>query len=100
MAWQKTVVETRPDTDTEFYVSSSDCQTHIASTYTDTGKSISFAVSLSSNELKKTRTRVFASEANKNAFVNDEVIVADRALFIQHCEDNECSREATVDKEI
>jgi hypothetical protein len=100
MAWQRTSKEVRPDTDTDFYVAHEDTSAHIRETYEDTGKSISFSISLSEDTLTKTKTRVFDTEASKNTFVADDVIVADRAVFAQHCTDNNTTKAEVTDEEI
>ncbi len=100
MAWQRTIREVRPNTDTDFYVASDDTIAHIKKTYEDTGKSISFSISLSEDTLTKLKTRVFDTEANRNTFVNDEVILADRAVFAQHCTDNNTTKAKVTDEEI
>ena len=100
MAWQRTSKEVRPDTDTDFYVAHEDTIAHIRETYEDTGKSISFSISLSEDTLTKTKTRVFDTEANRNAFLADSVIVADRAVFAQHCTDNSTTKSVVTNEEI
>ncbi len=100
MAWQRTVREVRPNTDTDFYVSSDDSIAHIKSTYEDTGKSLSFSISYSNDTLTKLKTRVFDTEANRNAFVADSVIVTDRGRFATHCTNNSTTKSVTKDEEI
>jgi len=100
MAWKRAGTEIRPNTDTNFFVFSDDTISHIKSTYEDTGKSVSFLISLSEDTLTKTKTRVFDTEANRNAFVADEVIVAQSAIFAQHCTDNNTTKSVTIDREI
>ena len=100
MAWQRSTKEVRPDTDTDFYVAQEDTIAHIKETYEDTGKSVSFSISLSEDTLTKTKTRVFDTEASKNTFVADDVIVADRAVFAQHCTDNNTTKSEVTDEEI
>jgi len=100
MAWQRTTKEVRPNTDVDFYVADEDTIAHIKETYEDTGKSISFSISLSEDTLTKLKTRVFDTEANRNTFVEDSVIVADRAVFAQHCTDNNTTKAEVTDEEI
>jgi len=100
MAWQRTTKEVRPNTDTDFYVVSDDTAAHIKTTYEDTGKSVSFSITLSEDTLTKFKTRIFDTEANKNEFVVDSVIVADRAVFAQHCIDNNTTKSTVTDEEI
>jgi len=100
MAWQRTTKEVRPNTDVDFYVADEDTIAHIKETYEDTGKSISFSISLSEDTLTKLKTRVFDTETNRNTFVEDSVIVADRAVFAQHCTDNNTTKAEVTDEEI
>ena len=100
MAWQRTIREVRPNTDTDFYVASDDTIAHIKTTYEDTGKSLSFSITLSEDTLTKFKTRIFDTEANRNAFLADSVIVADRAVFAQHCTDNNTTKSVVTNEEI
>jgi len=100
MAWQRTIKEVRPNTNTDWYEASDDTKAHIKSTYEDTGKSLSFSMSLSEDTLTIFKTRIFDTEANRNTFVTDDVIVADRAVFAQHCTDKNTTKSAVTDEEI
>ena len=74
MAWRRIVKEVRPNTGVAFYEASDSAKAHIQTTYEDTGKSTSFSVTYSGDNLTKTKTRVFNSESSRNEFMADSVI--------------------------
>ena len=79
---------------------SDDTAAHIKTTYEDTGKSVSFSITLSEDTLTKFKTRIFDTEANKNEFLADSVNVAEGAIFAQHCIDNNTTKSTVTNEEI
>jgi len=85
MTWTINIHHTRPNTNVEFYkdpehsslsyLNASD-QSHVTSTYRDTGRLVSTSHSLSENGLELTKTFVYRDEPSKNAYVNDSIIQA------------------------
>ena len=59
MAWRRIVKEVRPNTDVSFYEATDEAKTYTESTYEDTGKSTGFTISISEDNLTKTKTRIF-----------------------------------------
>tara|TARA_B100001564_G_scaffold128021_1_gene106857 strand:+ start:888 stop:1190 length:303 start_codon:yes stop_codon:yes gene_type:complete len=100
MAWQRTTKEVRPNTTTDFWECPDEDKVTIKEMLEDTGKSISFSVEISSDGLTKTKTRVFDSEASKNAFISSDFYVALEAKHAKHCTDNSTTKSKITDKEI
>ena len=74
MAWKTQFTETRPSTSVNFYIASDDAKNHIQTTYRNTGKMTSRNSVFSGDNLKRTRTLIFNSEASRAEYILDSVI--------------------------
>ena len=100
MPWRRIVKEVRPNTDVSFYVASEDARDYVASTYEATGKSTSFVITYSNDNLTKFKTRVFNNESSRNEFVADSSVRAIGTAHAAHCSSNNTTKTIVEDREI
>jgi hypothetical protein len=99
MAWKRIVKRTRPSVEVDWETFGVDGLNYIKTNYEDTGKRISFSVSLSEDTLVLTYTSVFKDEASKNEVVNDSTISTEAARRDSVNAANGITKELTVDEE-
>ena len=77
MAWQRVVKRTRPSVDVDWEPFSVEALNYVRTNYDNTGKRLSFDVTLSENALEATYTSVYTDEAVKNEFLADSTILTE-----------------------
>ena len=100
MAWRRILREVRPNTGVPFHEASDDAKDYIASTYESNGKSTSFVITYSNDNLTKFKTRVFNNESSRNEFVADLTIRAIGTAHAAHCSSNNTTKTIVEDREI
>ena len=77
MAWQRVVKRTRPSVEVDWEPFSVEALNYVRKNYDNTGKRLSFDVTLSENALEATYTSVYTDEAVKNEFLADSTILTE-----------------------
>ena len=77
MAWQRVVKRTRPSVEVDWEPFSVEALNYVRTNYDNTGKRLSFDVTLSENALEATYTSVYTDEAVKNEFLADSTILTE-----------------------
>ena len=77
MAWQRVVKRTRPSVEVDWEPFSVEALNYVRENYDNTGKRLSFDVTLSENALEATYTSVYTDEAVKNEFLADSTILTE-----------------------
>ena len=77
MAWKRVVKRTRPSVDVDWEPFSVEALNYVRTNYDNTGKRLSFDVTLSENALEATYTSVYTDEAVKNEFLADSTILTE-----------------------
>ena len=77
MAWKRVVKRTRPSVDVDWEPFSVEALNYVRTNYDNTGKRLSFDVTLSENALEATYTSVYIDEAVKNEFLADSTILTE-----------------------
>ena len=100
MAWRRIVSEVRLNKSTPFFEASDDAKAYVTSTYENTGKSTSFAVTYSNDFLTKFKTRVFNNQSSRNEFLADSTVQAIGTAHAAHCSSNNTTKTIVEDREI
>ena len=100
MAWLKSYKIVRENTDTLFFNTPDNVKTYIKETYEDTGKSISFGTVFSEDNLTLTKSRVFNTKSDRDAWEGDSTILSNRTSFKSYCSSNNHTLTGLDDKDI
>ena len=100
MAWLKSYKIVRPNTDTLFFDTPDNVKTYIKETYEDTGKCISFGTVFSEDNLTLTKSRVFNTKDDREAWEADSTIQSNRTAFKSYCSSNNHTITGLDDKDI